>query len=875
MLQPGKSSQIIIEEEFVYHLRWLSSVVLICSLVVFPALGEVATRGQGILLTWAKADPRLASASAQDKIPHTRLRPNGCLHALDNHNTDDFGYEWDDTLPFDWVDATTSTYSGLTGDDGFQGPVDIGFEFKFYEHTYSQLYFSTNGLLTFGQGASDYVSKPIPFPAPPNNFIAVLWADLCVHDEGCNTGAIYYLHGGTAPNRYFVVEWYEISPLGSNDLLTFEAILHENGDIVLQYLIVSARVRESSVGLENEEGFDGLEYDALYLRSNLAVRFYRPAPAARVKTWPSYQGRFGHAGEAVVFEQNICNIGELGVDTYELAVSSAWPVSLCTADGNTLLSDSNGDGNVDTGPLAEGATATIMVKVATLGQAVVGDANLVGLTVRSSQDMLCQKTAMFQTAVPAPFVQSFQDSADNALLLYLVHPTTQALRMISTDRYGSYNLAVAETPNGNLLYTWNRERWLANGAYVEEVEYTVLNHYGDTLRAISKLVDHSGATRDTYDSQPVLAVAPNGQIGVLWVQQLYDWSGRELDNVYFAMLDASGNLVRGPYNLTGNNLWGTWGDLNVPRFYAPAIAATADNRFVLAWTREHLTAPGGGCASDCSVVDVYYAIRKPDGSILSGVRKLTNDTPSTEDSHSHPNLATLANNRVLLSWTRGGNYKDIYFVVLSSAGETVKPATNLVGDGNVQSDSDADAVQLSDGKMAVAWMADYRIRFAILDEAYNRVAGPTVLDNPPAIWGNTAVSVAAAGNQAVLTWADSSSDYAPHLYYALVDSNGVQITPPMIFRTGRSVNSRLQTSKRGYGNTSYHAAAPLPTDTPTFFTPTPTVTPSPSSSATRTLTATLMPTQTQTPTPTSTVSAPSFVLYLPLVMERIESYLSS
>lgn len=96
-------------------------------------------------------------------------------------------------------------------------------------------------------------------------------------------------------------------------------------------------------------------------------------------------------------------------------------------------------------------------------------------------------------------------------------------------------------------------------------------------------------------------------------------------------------------------------------------------------------------------------------------------------------------------------------------------------------------MQLSNGKVVVAWTADSQIRFAILDTAYNRTTGPTTLYNSAATTGDNGVSTAAdASGRAILTWMDAGNDYQRNLYYALVDGNGVQVTSPMIFRTSQA-----------------------------------------------------------------------------------------
>jgi len=723
---------------------------------------------------------------------------------------DDFGYTWDDSVAFNWVDARGGTNTGLEGDDRFTDAIDIGFDFKFYENTYSQLYITTNGLVTFGAGAYHWSNQSIPNPASPNNFIAPFWDDLCVNYGGYNTGRVYYLRGGSAPNRYFVVEWYEISRRGNNDLLTFEVILYENGNIMTQYLNLPGYLGSVTVGIEDDAGVTGLQYlyNAQGLSNNKAVRFYRPGPTARVKVWSLYQGRFTRAGAAETFKVPIRNTGDLGPDTYDLSVLSTWPVTLFAADGVTPLTDTDSDGTVDTGPLAQGATVTVTVKVQTPPPANVGDDNSAAITVRSSLNTSKSKTATLQTAIPAPFAQVYRDDADGAMSLYLVQPVVQAVKKATSDRYYGYDMAVAEMPD-SFAYFWDRGRCLDGSCnvYGDEIEYTLLDRYGQTVRGVSKLTNHSGATMNTYDYDPAVAVAPNGRLGVVWYRYLYNSNTEQSNyNIWFALLDAAGNVVVPPTNLTNNNTWGTWNDYNVPRFYSPRIAATGDNRFVLAWERYEMESGGW-------LEDIYYAVRDTHGSAIKGATKFTNGVAGSRYYYD-PTLAALSSNRALLAYS-GPN--GVSYAVLNSAGNTVKPETSVGESGY-----GPDAVQLSDGNIVVAWsrwaVNKYVMQFVVLNgTTYNVTAGPITLNNPAALTGNYNVSVAAdSAGHAILTWMDSDSAYRCNLYYALVDGNGTVLTPPMIFRTAGPSDwgspPYIETSYEGYGNTSYSWTPPSGVD---------------------------------------------------------------
>ena len=71
-------------------------------------------------------------------------------------------------------------YQGSVARSGFidqasYGPFNIGFNFNFFENTYTEFYVSSNGLVTFGAGSASATEQPIPTATIPNNFIAPFW----------------------------------------------------------------------------------------------------------------------------------------------------------------------------------------------------------------------------------------------------------------------------------------------------------------------------------------------------------------------------------------------------------------------------------------------------------------------------------------------------------------------------------------------------------------------------------------------------------------------------------------------------------------------------------------------------------------------------
>jgi hypothetical protein len=248
----------------------LLSVIALLSLVIAP-VGTVGAQAEdpGVAPDCPPIDP----ASSREQAFMKSLSPDCAkiyrelIPGSDNNTSmvnitptlvggpDDFGYTFNDTGSNSWTYAYTN--SGLVGDDNYSGPIDIGFSFPLYGVTQTQHYLSNNGFIYFGQGYYLYSNGQIPLTDLPNNFIAPFWDDIRTGP----IGAIFTLQGGTAPNRYFVVEWRHFELVSGSGNLSFEAILHENGDIVFQYSQVPVPGNYSStVGIENSLGDDGLIY---------------------------------------------------------------------------------------------------------------------------------------------------------------------------------------------------------------------------------------------------------------------------------------------------------------------------------------------------------------------------------------------------------------------------------------------------------------------------------------------------------------------------------------------------------------------------------------------------------------------------------------
>jgi len=143
-----------------------------------------------------------------------------------------------DSAPYDFIDITaTGTPLDLKEDD-LSVQADIGFPFTFYGQTATQLMVAYNGGLLFDLDRVFLTPTNTPLPnADIGPAILAYWTD--IYYQQPEDGNIYYQTLGSAPNRRFVAEWFNLPIMIGGiqqDSATFEVVLHEgSNDILFQY----------------------------------------------------------------------------------------------------------------------------------------------------------------------------------------------------------------------------------------------------------------------------------------------------------------------------------------------------------------------------------------------------------------------------------------------------------------------------------------------------------------------------------------------------------------------------------------------------------------------------------------------------------------
>ncbi|NQU08636.1 MAG: S8 family serine peptidase, partial [Candidatus Abyssubacteria bacterium] len=188
------------------------------------------------------------------------------------------GYYYDDTVPFSWIDiSTTGTPLNLLDDDNAY--ISVPFPVSFYGASYDHISVGSNGHVYFEDSWSNYSNSCIPGDTgSANTFIAAFWDDL--NPEA--GGQVYTEVRGTAPSRMLIIQYQDIPHFLDAGAASFEIILYEDtDDIFVQYLDVGFGNAaydfgaSATVGVQRSSSY-GQQYSCAepVLADNTAILWY-------------------------------------------------------------------------------------------------------------------------------------------------------------------------------------------------------------------------------------------------------------------------------------------------------------------------------------------------------------------------------------------------------------------------------------------------------------------------------------------------------------------------------------------------------------------------------------------------------------------------
>ncbi|HET9636914.1 MAG TPA: HYR domain-containing protein [Gemmatimonadaceae bacterium] len=185
----------------------------------------------GTRLTAAQKDSMAAAAAAADSVSFSSMVPVGPVSNIVGTPTSVSAdvatcgsgagafVKYEKSKP-DFLPEPTPNIVPYPVEDDMWIPdsdVPLGFTFNFYGQNYDKVNVSPNGFLLFGTipagDAGFPMTRTIGTPSVPNNMIALAWTDW---QPNMVPDPIRWETRGTAPNRKFIIQWYNVPEYSSN-----------------------------------------------------------------------------------------------------------------------------------------------------------------------------------------------------------------------------------------------------------------------------------------------------------------------------------------------------------------------------------------------------------------------------------------------------------------------------------------------------------------------------------------------------------------------------------------------------------------------------------------------------------------------------------
>lgn len=273
------------------------------------------------------------------------------------------------------VGGTTST---ATGDDAYQQNIPVGFSFSYLGTPYTQFSVSTNGWLSFVNGATFDAYSPDLYSTTTNGVVAPWWDDL-------STSAIVYQTTGTVGSQVCTIQWTSLTYyFTSTRTINYQVKLYE-GTNVIEFWYGAAPTgtintsESASIGLKSTSGGTGQYLDAVTgsgFTGNSSLQSDR---------WPSYNFRFTPgvptplAGGTynVGIGQTYRNMNEAAADVNHRGISGPITFNLVDAQYDATVANGGNFFPILIGPVAGSSPANVITftKIGTAAIVAYGGAS--------------------------------------------------------------------------------------------------------------------------------------------------------------------------------------------------------------------------------------------------------------------------------------------------------------------------------------------------------------------------------------------------------------------------------------------------------------------------------------------------------------------
>jgi hypothetical protein len=266
------------------------------------------------------------------------------------------------------VGGTTST---AIGDDAYQQNIPVGFTFNYLGTNFTQFSVSTNGWISFANGATYDAASIDLFNTTTNNTVAPWWDDL-------SSSAIVYQTTGTPGSQVCTIQWTSLSYYTtSTRTINYQVKLYEGTNVIEFWYGASPTgtlyaSESASIGLKSATGGNGQYLDAV---TGSAFTGNSDLQSDR---WPAYNFRFTPGAPTVLaggtynvgVGQTYINLNEAVADINHRGISG--PVVLNLVDAQYDITPANGSNffPILLGPIA-GASAVNTTTITKIGTAAI------------------------------------------------------------------------------------------------------------------------------------------------------------------------------------------------------------------------------------------------------------------------------------------------------------------------------------------------------------------------------------------------------------------------------------------------------------------------------------------------------------------------
>lgn len=262
------------------------------------------------------------------------------FNITDNLTSD--GYTWNTNASHEWIDITPTGTELSLSDDGVSSMLNIGFDFPFYDGTYSQFMIGANGVVGFASHQVPYTNVELPTGTIADQSLAVFWDDL---NPAASGAEIWY---ESSAER--LVIYYNVPKWGSGFYNTFQVVLYPTGRIVYRYNELPGNTLECTVGIQDNSSGDFIQiaHNTDYLRNGLSIEM-NPPGAGWLSCSPQEGSVAAGTSQVVTVTASSTNL-TTGVYSAQLIVSGNDPQNSSNSipvEFSVLADDQDADGLPD------------------------------------------------------------------------------------------------------------------------------------------------------------------------------------------------------------------------------------------------------------------------------------------------------------------------------------------------------------------------------------------------------------------------------------------------------------------------------------------------------------------------------------------------